>query len=116
MGCRVAWGGPAAGAVPATPLNPRIGDDAKLREVLLAAKRAKPVERLAQVPALIEALDTALKDRTTCDRLKTALLGTLKQVPIMPQDPTMGSEPVKHRWVVFKPAVFDRLVQEVLGK
>lgn len=97
-------------------MRPRIGDDAKLREVLLAAKRAKPVERLAQVPALIEALDAALKDRNECERLKAALLGTLKRVPIYSHDPAMGSEPLAWRWIVFKPSTFDKLVQEVKGQ
>lgn len=98
---------------------PTLGDDEKLRDVLLAAKRAHqrgagPVdEQILQVAPLIEALDAARRQRRDTRSLVHQLLGTLREIPIMPTDPMMGDEPLAYRWVVAKPAEFDRVIMRM---
>lgn len=98
---------------------PTLGDDEKLRDVLLAAKRAwqrgaGPVdEQILQVAPLIEALDAARRGRRDTRDLVHQLLATIREVPIYPHDPMMGSEPLAYRWVVAKPAAFDRVIMRL---
>lgn len=98
---------------------PATSDDQKLLDVVLAAKRAHdrgagPVDgQIKHVAPLIEALDLARRQRRDTRDLVHQLMGTLREVPIMPQDPMMGSEPLCYRWVVAKPAEFDRVVMRL---
>lgn len=98
---------------------PTLGDDERLRDVLLAAKRAHqrgsgPVDdQILHVAPLIEALDTARRHRRDTRDLIHQLLGTIREIPIMPHDPMMGSEPLAYRWVVSKPAEFDRVIMRL---
>src|SRR5690606_1344775 len=72
---------------------PATSDDQKLLDVVLAAKRAHdrgagPVdEQIKHVAPLIEALDLARRQRRDTRDLVHQLMGTLREVPIMPQDP-----------------------------
>lgn len=96
---------------------PKADDDERLWEVLLAAKRAHNSgnidARLAQVEPLIEALQSARRQRQGYKRLVLELLATVREIPIMPHDPMMGSEPLAYRWVVAKPADFDKVVMKL---
>lgn len=98
---------------------PLLSDDEKLRDVLLAAKRAHNFgkgnadDQIAHVLPLIQALDNARQNRRDVRRLVHQLLGTVREVPIMPTDPMMGSEPLAYRWVVSKPAEFDKVIMRL---
>lgn len=100
-------------------MTPQTDDDQQLRDVLLAAKRAYDQgngtadARLAQVLPLIQALDAARTQRRDYKRLVHQLLATVREIPIMPTDPMMGSEPLIYRWVVAKPADFDRVIMRL---
>jgi hypothetical protein len=94
-------------------------DDDRLANVLLAAKRAHDFgrgnadDRLAHVAPLIEALGQARDQRRNYRRLVHELLATVREIPIMPRDAHMGSEPLVYRWVVAKPADFDKVVMRL---
>ena len=98
---------------------PTLGDDEVLRDVLLAAKRAhqrgtgQADEQIKHVAPLIEALDAARRQRRDTRGLVRQLLATVREIPIMPTDPMMGSEPLAYRWVVSKPADFDRVIMRL---
>jgi hypothetical protein len=98
---------------------PPIGDDDRLRDVLLAAKRANDFGRgnaeakLAHVVPLIQALDSALSNRRDVGDLVKQLLATVREIPLYPQDPMMGSEPLCYRYVVAKPGDFDKVVMRL---
>lgn len=98
---------------------PTLGDDEKLRDVLLAAKRAwqrgaGPVDQqILQVAPLIEALDEARRARRDTRDLVHQLLATIREIPIMSTNPMDGSEPLAYRWVVSKPAAFDRVIMRL---
>ena len=88
----------------------------RLRDVLLAAKRANDFGRgnadakLAQVVPLIGALDEALRRHRDVADLVKQLLATVREVPIYARDPAMGSEPLVYRYVVVRPADFDKVI------
>jgi hypothetical protein len=98
---------------------PPADDDQKILDVLLAAQRAHqrgagPVdEQIVHVAPLIQALLLARRQRRDTRDLVHQLLGTLREVPFYPHDPMMGSEPLAYRWVVAKPAEFDRVVMRL---
>lgn len=93
--------------------------DQRLRDVLLAAKRANNFGRgnaeakLAHVEPLIHALDRALSARRDVGDLVKQLLATVREVPMYPADPMMGSEPLCYRYVVAKPADFDKIIMRL---
>lgn len=88
----------------------------RLRDVLLAAKRANDFGRgnaeakLAHVVPLIQALDRALSRHRDVGDLVKQLLATVREVPIYARDPEMGSEPLVYRYVVARPADFDKVI------
>lgn len=98
---------------------PPTTEDQMLLDVALAAKRAwqrgggQVDEQIKQVEPLINALDVARRQRRDMRDLIHQLLATVREVPIMPTDPMMGSEPLAYRWVVSNPAEFDRVIMRL---
>ncbi len=92
----------------------------RIRSVLVQAKRARMGghrhDLLGSVDPLIEALEASIRMHRECPEDIKALLATLRLRPTMPSDPSMGSEPVAHRWIVWKPEVFHRLVEQLRAK
>lgn len=102
-------------AIPVSMI-PTFGDDAKLRDVLLAAKRANDFghgnadAKLAHFEPLLRALDRAVREQRDLGDLVKQLLATVREVPLYPQDPLLGSEPLCYRYVVAKPGEFDKVI------
>ena len=99
---------------------PKTTEDQQLLDVLLAAQRAHQRgsgsvdEQIVHVAPLIEALSLARRQRRDARDLIHQLLGTIREVPVYGvHDPMSGSEPLAYRWVVAKPAEFDRVVMRL---
>lgn len=91
----------------------RIGDDERLRQVLIAAKKAPKRSQLAQLPHLIGALQESMQGNARHKALAHELLATLKQHPTYSHDPAMGSAPIAWRWIVHYPERFHRCVEAI---
>lgn len=103
-------------------MTPTIGDDQRLRDILLAAKRGRNFgrgnvdEQIKHVEPLIKALEESLRTNRDGRDLVKQLLDTVWERPIMPTDPMMGAEPLCYRWQVLKPAEFDKVIMRLRAK
>ncbi len=101
------------------PVSPTFADDEKLAAVLLEAKRKNDFgrgsidDRLAQVVPLIQALHDSLGKRKEVRTKVRNLIDTLKMVPIYASEPTMGSEPIAWRWIVYRYPEFHKCVEDL---
>ena len=94
-------------------MTPTIGEDERLREILLAAKRATPVDRLSHLAPVMGALQDPLAYNREARMLWHELLATLRQQPYYSQDFSMGAEPIRKQWIVAKPIRFDAVVSKI---